>query len=212
MPAWLTARAALAGGATLGAAVLAGGLYVMMAGGGNAQGGSCAASAATAAGLRPLVGGEIAAVQVAASPRPMNELAFKAPDGSDLKLSAFRGRTVLLNLWATWCAPCRKEMPALDRLQGELGGPDFEVVAINIDQRNPDRPLAFLKDIGVSRLQHYTDASARVFQDLRAANRALGMPTTLLIDKAGCELAILHGPAEWASPEAIRFIRAALGR
>jgi thiol-disulfide isomerase/thioredoxin len=119
---------------------------------------------------------------------------------------------VLLNLWATWCAPCRKEMPALDRLQAELGGPDFEVVAINIDQRNLDRPGQFLDDIGVTRLVRYADATARVFQDLRAANRAVGMPTTLLIDARGCELAILHGPAEWASDDAMKLVRAALGR
>jgi thiol-disulfide isomerase/thioredoxin len=212
MPGSRTRLGLLAGGAALATAALAVGLYGIMAGGGNAQGGACQASAAVAARLGPLATGEVAAVQVAATPRPMNELSFKAPDGSDTKLSSFRGRTVLLNLWATWCAPCRHEMPALDRLQAELGGPDFEVVAINIDQRNPDKPLAFLKDIGVSRLAHYTDPSARVFQDLRAASRALGMPTTILIDREGCELALLHGPADWASADALRLLRSALGR
>ncbi len=154
----------------------------------------------------------MAALLVAKEPKPLPDLDFLGPDGKPMKLSALRGKTVLLNLWATWCAPCRKEMPALDRLQAELGGPDFEVVAVTIDQRNLDRPRAFLQEIGVSRLAYYSDPSAKIFQQLRAVDRAVGMPTTLIIDPAGCELGYLAGPAEWASEDALKLMRAALGR
>jgi thiol-disulfide isomerase/thioredoxin len=185
----------------------------MSAAPGNAQPASaCAAAKTLAAKLEPFAKGEVAALQVPKDPKPLPDLAFTGPDGTPLTLASFRGRTILLNLWATWCAPCRHEMPALDKLQAELGGPDFEVVTVNIDQRNLDRPKTFLREIGVTRLATYSDPSAKIFQQLRAVDRALGMPTTLIIDPAGCELGYLAGPAEWASEDALRLMRAALGR
>jgi thiol-disulfide isomerase/thioredoxin len=190
----------------LGAAV-----YTAAPAPGNAQA-ACAAAKPVADRLRPLVKGEIAGVLVAEKQQALPNLAFQGADGRAMTLADLRGRVVLLNLWATWCAPCRKEMPALDRLQAEMGGAEFEVVAVNIDQRNLDRPRAFLQEIGVTRLGWYADPSARIFQQLRAVDRAVGMPTTLLIDRDGCELAYLAGPAEWASDDAMAFIRAALGR
>jgi thiol-disulfide isomerase/thioredoxin len=117
---------------------------------------------------------------------------------------------VLLNLWATWCVPCRKEMPALDALERRLGGPDFEVVAVNIDTRDPDKPRAWLNDVGIKRLAYYSDSSAKVFQDLKLAGKAFGMPTTLLLDRTGCELGTMAGPAEWASADGIRLIEASI--
>ncbi len=113
---------------------------------------------------------------------------------------------MLFNLWATWCVPCRKEMPALDALQAKLGGPAFEVVAVNIDTRDPDKPHAWLKEVGIDRLAYYADPSAKVFQDLKVAGKAFGMPTTLLVDAAGCEIGTLAGPAEWASEDAIKLV------
>ena len=118
---------------------------------------------------------------------------------------------MLLNLWATWCVPCRKEMPALDALQQRLGGPDFEVVAVNIDTRDPDKPKAFLKELGIRKLAYYADPTAKTFQDLKAIGRAFGMPTTLLVDPQGCEIGTIAGPAEWASDDAVKLIQAALG-
>jgi thiol-disulfide isomerase/thioredoxin len=119
---------------------------------------------------------------------------------------------VLFNLWATWCVPCRKEMPALDALQGKLGGPDFEVVSVNIDTRNLDKPQAWLKEVGINRLTSYADPSAKVFQELKAIGKAFGMPTTLIVDRNGCEVATLAGPAEWASADAIKLVNAAIGK
>jgi len=162
--------------------------------------------------LAPLARGEVAAVKIAKSGLKVPGLAFQDATGKSLTLGDWRGRTVLLNLWATWCVPCRKEMPALDALQQKLGSPDFEVVAVNIDTRDPDKPKAFLKELGISKLAYYADPSAKTFQDLKEIGRAFGMPTTMLVDKQGCELGTIAGPAEWASDDAVKLIQAALGK
>jgi thiol-disulfide isomerase/thioredoxin len=188
-------------------------LYGTSGGAGNAaEEVDCTAAAPLAASLRPTARGEVAAVQVARTPKALPNLSFAGPDGKAMSLADFRGRTVLLNLWATWCVPCRKEMPALDTLQKTLGGADFEVVAINIDTRNLDKPRAWLVENGIGTLAYYADPSARVFQELKSVGKAFGMPTTLIIDPRGCELATLAGPAEWASEDALAMVRAALGR
>jgi thiol-disulfide isomerase/thioredoxin len=103
-------------------------------------------------------------------------------------------------------------MPALDALQAKLGSDRFEVVAVNIDTRNPDKPKAWLQEVGITKLGYYADPSAKVFQDLKAIGKAFGMPTTLLIDPQGCELGALAGPAEWASDDAVKLIEAASGK
>ena len=171
---------------------------------------ACKPAVETARRMAPLARGEVAAVGVAKASKPLPPLAFKDAEGAEKTLADWRGRTVLLNLWATWCVPCRKEMPALDALQAKMGGPDFAVVAINIDTRDTDKPRAWLKEVGVEKLGYFADSSARVFQDLKAAGKAFGMPTTLLLDPNGCEIATLSGPAEWASEDALKLISAAL--
>ena len=170
----------------------------------------CRPAQETAQRIAPLVRGEVAALAVAKSPKRLPELAFQDEAGARKTLADWRGRTLLFNLWATWCVPCRKEMPALDALQGKLGGPGFEVVAVNIDTRDAAKPKAWLKEVGIGRLGYFADPSAKVFQDLKEAGKAFGMPTTLLIDAAGCEIATLSGPAEWASDDALKLIAAAL--
>ncbi len=160
--------------------------------------------------LAPLAHGEVAALTMATVPLRLPDLAFEDADGKPKKLSDWRGRTVLVNLWATWCVPCRKEMPALESLQTSLGGPDFEVVAINIDTRDPEKPKNFLKDAHLTGLDYFSDQKAKVFQDLKVVGRALGMPTSVLIDGQGCEIATIAGPAEWASDDALKLITAAV--
>ena len=173
---------------------------------------ACRPAAELAKRLRPLARGEVAAVGIAADPKRLPELAFADAEGKPRTLADFRGKTVLLNLWATWCVPCRKEMPALDALQAKLGDDRFEVVAVNIDTRNLDKPKAWLQEVGITRLGYFADPSAKVFQDLKAIGKAFGMPTTLLVDPQGCALGTLAGPAEWASEDAVRLIEAALNR
>ena len=147
---------------------------------------------------------------VASDPHRLPELTFQDAAGTRERLSDWHGRTVLLNLWATWCVPCRKEMPALDALEAALGGPTFEVVAVDIDTRDPGKPLAFLKEVGVTHLAYYSDPSAKAFQDLKLAGKAFGMPTTLIVDPSGCEIGEMAGPAAWASVDGLKLISAAL--
>ncbi len=172
----------------------------------------CQPAAELAQKLQPLARGEVAALAPAKTPINVAGLSFRDASGAERKLGDWNNKTVLLNLWATWCAPCKKEMPALDELQQKLGGADFEVVAVNIDTRDPEKPKTWLKDTGITSLAYYADPTARIFQDLKEKGRAFGMPTTLLVDKNGCEVATLAGPAEWASEDAIKFIQTALGR
>jgi thiol-disulfide isomerase/thioredoxin len=170
---------------------------------------ACRGAVDLARKIAPLAHGEVAALTMATAPLRLPDLAFEDATGQPKKLSDWRGRTVLVNLWATWCVPCRKEMPALESLQTRLGGPDFEVVAVNIDTRDPDKPKRFLKDANLTRLGFYSDEKAKVFQDLKAVGRALGMPTSVLVDGQGCEIATIAGPAEWGSDDAIKLIQAA---
>jgi thiol-disulfide isomerase/thioredoxin len=178
----------------------------------NAGDAACAPAVALAQRLTPLARGEVAAFAVAERPLRLPDLAFRDATGSARHLADWRGRAVLFNLWATWCVPCRKEMPALDALEGKLGGPGFEVVAVNIDTRDAEKPRVWLKEVGIGRLGYYSDPSARVFQDLKTIGRAPGMPTTLLVDPAGCEIGTVAGPAEWASEDGVKLVTAALAK
>jgi thiol-disulfide isomerase/thioredoxin len=171
----------------------------------------CPNAAILAQRLAPLAKGEVAALAVDKRPVPAVAVSFNAPDGKKLTLADFRGRSVLLNLWATWCVPCRAEMPALDRLQAKLGGPDFQVVAVNIDQVRLDKPKAFFADTGVKNLNLYADPSGDAFEALKVAGKALGLPTSLLIDKDGCEVGVMAGPASWDSQDAEAAVSALLG-
>jgi thiol-disulfide isomerase/thioredoxin len=171
---------------------------------------TCRGAVALAGKIAPLIHGEVAALTAATTPLKLPDLAFEDGSGAPKKLSDFRGKTVLLNLWATWCVPCRKEMPALDRLQAKLGGENFQVVAVNIDTRDPEKPKAFLTDAKLTKLDYFSDQKAKVFQDLKSIGRALGMPTSVLVDSKGCEIATIAGPAEWDSDDAVKLITAAM--
>lgn len=179
---------------------------------GDAGNGSCSAARTTAQRMAPLVKGEVAAVELRALPQAAPELAFTGPDGQPTTLAAFKGKSLLVNLWATWCAPCLKEMPALDALQKEIGGPDFAVLAINIDTRNLDKPKQWLAENKVTALAYHADPQAATFQALRKAYKVEGMPVSLIIDRSGCELAIIQGPADWASADSKALMAAAIGK
>lgn len=137
------------------------------------------------------------------TPRPLPEIKFEDGNGEALTLADLRGKTVLLNIWATWCVPCREEMPTLDALEAELGGPAFEVVPLSVDRAGPEVVRKFYAEIGIVHLGLYIDASMRASFDLQAP----GLPTTLLIDSEGRELGRLVGPAEWDTPEMIAFLK-----
>jgi thiol-disulfide isomerase/thioredoxin len=209
----VVAAAVVAGCAALAAAAVYGTGFM----GGNGLGApgaaeGCGAAKAAAERMAPLARGEVAAVEVEGEPKIAPEIAFVGPDAGKTTLADLKGRTLLVNLWATWCAPCRQEMPALDRLQSTLGGPEFEVVAINLDTRNVEKPRAWLADNGVRSLSYYADPEGRVLPALQKSIGVVGLPTSILVDARGCQIATLKGPADWASEDATRLLRAALGR
>lgn len=150
--------------------------------------------------------GEMTAFVFKRAPEALPEIAFSDGEGRARTLKDWQGKVVLLNLWATWCAPCRKEMPALARLQQALGSERFEVVALAVDRVGADGARKFLEQTGAAALRLYVDATARAGTELRAA----GMPTTILIDRQGREIGRLTGPAEWDSEDAKRLIQAVL--
>jgi thiol-disulfide isomerase/thioredoxin len=137
------------------------------------------------------------------APKPLPELGIADGAGKVGALADFRGKFVLLNIWATWCVPCRKEMPTLDRLQGQLGGPNFEVVALSIDRGGADVVRKFYAEVGIQNMAARLDAAAEAPFKLGA----VGLPTTLLINPQGQEIGRLIGPAEWDSPEMIGFLK-----
>src|SRR5690606_30661502 len=124
----------------------------------------------------------------------------------DRTLADWRGKVVLLNLWATWCLPCRKEMPALDRLQEALGSEKFEVVALSVDRKGVEASKKFLDDAKVRNLALYVQPGGGA----TSAVRVVGLPATILIDTQGREIGRLLGPAEWDSDDAQRLIRSVL--
>jgi thiol-disulfide isomerase/thioredoxin len=167
------------------------------------------AAPAPGAAQGPLAGlntGAMAAFVVRPTPQALSDVSFVTGDGAETSLSDWKGKVVLLNIWATWCVPCRAEMPALDKLQADLGGKDFDVVAVNIDRGQSDKPKTFLAETGATQLQLFTDPSGKLFSKLKA----VGMPTTLLLDRQGREIGRLVGPAAWDSPEALALIKAAI--
>ncbi len=170
----------------------------------------CEASSRLASALKPLARGEVAALVTADEPQDLAALTFQTVDGTPRALADFGGRIVLLNLWATWCVPCRTEMPALDRLQREKRSDGFEVVTVNIDVGRPDKPAAFLNEIGAGSLPDYRDPKMGFYNALKSKGLAFGLPTTLIVDGSGCQVAALHGPAEWDSADAKAVIDAAI--
>ena len=157
-------------------------------------------------GANPLSAGEMAGFVFKKTPEDLPEFGFVDGDGKSRTIKDWAGKVVLLNLWATWCAPCRKEMPSLDRLQKALGSDRFEVMALAIDRTGADSAKKFLDSIKIENLKLYVDASARSGSTLKAP----GLPTTILVGKDGREIGRLVGPAEWDGPDANRLIEAAL--
>ena len=200
---------ALALGLFAGAAVL----YVKGQGSGNvavAEAGACRVNEALAASLNAAAKGDVAAMLPASEPQSLVSLAFNGPDGKPMTLADFKGKTVLLNLWATWCVPCREEMPALNALQAASGSGKFEVAAVNVDTGSDEKPKAFLSDFGVDRLTYYQEPTLGLFNNLKKRGLVLGLPVTLLVGPDGCLAAGMNGPADWGGADARGYIDAAL--
>ena len=208
----LVAIAALAG-------IVAGGVAVYMkeTGSGNGPdqvaGVDCAPASATIARLTPFARGQVAAFVPSANPQALVLPAFKNGDGQDVRMTDFAGKVQLVNLWATWCVPCREEMPALNGLQKSMGGAKFQVTAINLDNGDDQsKPKEFLAETKIDALALYHDGSLSSFNTLKKAGVAMGLPASVMVDGRGCMLGALNGPAAWESDDAKALIRAAIGQ
>jgi len=170
----------------------------------------CPASLARGKSLDPLATGDIAAFRALDEPLDMTTIKFVDGDGNPKTLADWKGKIILFNLWATWCPPCREEMPYFEALQTTKGGDTFQVVPVSIDLGDASKPKTFYAQTGLKELPFMHDNSMNAFHDLKKKAVALGMPTTLLVDRNGCGLGVLNGPAHWAGPDAIKLIEAAI--
>lgn len=150
--------------------------------------------------------GEMAAFVKKKTPEPLPDITFQDAAGKDVTLASFKGKTILLNLWATWCGPCREEMPALNHLQKDLGSANFEVVALSLDRGGYAASRKFLDDLKATDVKLYADPTAKQGMALKL----LGMPTTILINKDGMEVGRLAGSAKWDSADAKKLIEGAI--
>jgi thiol-disulfide isomerase/thioredoxin len=171
---------------------------------------NCAVDEAIRAKLDSNAGGHVAAFKALDRPVSVAQLGFNDLDGKAKSLADWNGRTFLFNLWATWCAPCRAEMPALDQLQADLGSDQFEVVLVSVDLGANDKPKKFYKDVGMKHASFFHDPNLSTLNALKKEGLAFGLPATLLVDGKGCVLGALNGPAEWASDDAKKLIETAL--
>lgn len=173
------------------------------------RGPQCQASRAIAEAVAPYARGQVAAFRTV-TPADVSALPFDGTGEDARTIEALKGRITLLNLWATWCAPCRAEMPSLAALQEAKGGEDFAVVATSIDDRDQNRPEDFLEETGATALDYHREPTLTLFNSLRSAGLTEGMPTTLLIGPDACVSGVLAGAAPWDAPDAKALVDAAV--
>lgn len=158
-----------------------------------------------------LLKGTLSKFELAPAPKPLPAIGFTDADDKALSLAGYKGKAVLLNFWATWCAPCVKEMPSLDRLQAamdkEAGKDKFVVVPLSLDGPSKPKVAPFYKDKNLANLGIYFDKGRKVQQALDVSV----LPTSILIDKDGREIGRMVGEADWDKPEAIAVMKAAIG-
>jgi thiol-disulfide isomerase/thioredoxin len=199
---------ALLAGAALGAA----GVYVAETRSGNASAADCPLDDGLRRAIDTAAKGEVAAVRPLDEPFDATGIAFKDGEGREKRVADYAGRSLLLNLWATWCVPCRAEMPALDALERQRGGRDFAVLPVNVDLGSDEKPKGFYAEANLTALPFLRDATMGVFNDLKAKGITIGLPVSLLVDARGCARAAITGPAEWASPDGIGLIDVLKGK
>ena len=171
----------------------------------------CAPAAETIARIAPFAKGEVAAFITEKQGRALVLPPVKNGEGKAVTLADFGNRIQLVNLWATWCVPCREEMPALNELEKTLGGEQFQVTTINLDTGDDEKPREFLEENAIDALPLLHDPSLSTFNALKKAGLAFGLPASVLVDGRGCMLGAMNGPAEWASDDAKALVKAAIG-
>ncbi|HEY8594442.1 MAG TPA: TlpA disulfide reductase family protein [Devosiaceae bacterium] len=207
----LNPRTVAGGVLALAALGIAGGVWLSNGGSGEAS--SCPIQAEAKAAIDAAAQGELAAVRATADGRGYADLPFQDDTGRPMTLKDFGGKTLLVNFWATWCEPCRKEMPALDALNAKYGGENFAVVPINLDlgASGIEKAQAFFQNEDLHNLPLYADPTFADFDRLKSSGVALGLPTSLLLDGDGCELGVLEGPADWDTPDGHKLIETLIG-
>lgn len=180
-------------------------LYMAVALGANAE--TAGAPALDIAALEALREGQMEKLRFHEAPRARSDLSFLRADGSESSLAAYDGKVVVLNFWATWCAPCRKEMPGLDRLNQALGGDDFAVVTLATGRNSPTGIAKFFEDTALQTLPQYRDIKQGIAREMEVP----GLPTTVILDRDGREIARMTGEAEWDTPSAKAIVTALIG-
>lgn len=175
-----------------------------------AQTAECTPDAGRITALKNAASGFFKNIRLAEKPFNAGALSFNDENGKNLHLSDFKGKVLLVNLWATWCNPCRVEMPELSALKTKLGGNDFDVITINIDRGSEEKSRNFLKEIKADNFAFYRDNSMKIFQDVRREGLAVGLPITLLVDENSCLLASFNGAAPWGDDDSQALIKAAI--
>lgn len=171
---------------------------------GNAAGAKeCPVQAEAAAAIGEAAVGELAALNGTGEGRGYATMAFKDAAGTDMTIADFKGKALLVNFWASWCVPCREEMPALDALATKYNSDAFMVLPINLDigEGGLEKAQAFLDENGFANLPLYADNTFAAFERLKQQAVAVGLPATLVLDENGCELGVLQGPAHWDTPD-----------
>lgn len=176
------------------------------------SGGSCTADPAVRERIDQAAAGELAAFRATAEGRDHNDLRFQSPEGQTVGFAALPEKVRLVNFWASWCAPCRAEMPALSAIEEKFGGKNFEVTTINLDIGDDGigKARQFIAETGTGNLPLYADQTFKSFDTLKQKGVAIGLPATLLLSPKGCEWGVLAGPAEWDTPDGHGLIEAAI--
>lgn len=170
---------------------------------------ACQMDDAMKASLDAATTGDLAAMRIADKPIPLAQIGFETPDGTAMTFADWKDKVVLLNLWATWCGPCREEMPDLVKLQETHGSDKFQVLALNVDRNGGEKPQKFLESINATALGLYLDPSNKTFQDLRGKGLVFGLPTTMILDTQGCVQGVLSGIAHWDSDDGRNLVEVA---
>jgi len=170
---------------------------------------ACQMSEAQRAALDAAATGDLAAMRIADTPIPLIDVGFQMPDGAAKQFTDVN-KLLILNIWATWCGPCREEMPGLAKIQETRGNDDFEVFALNVDRNATDKPAKFLESINATSLNLYLDPDNKSFQSLRSKGLVFGLPTTMIVDPKGCVQGVLAGIAHWGSDDAKNLVEVAI--
>ena len=173
----------------------------------------CPVQAERAAKIDAVAIGNLAALNGTGQGRGYADMAFTDPSGGPVTIADFAGKTLLVNFWASWCIPCRAEMPELDAIATEYNSDKFMVLPINLDigEGGAAKAKAFMDEGAFQNLPLYADPTFKVFDRLKTQAVAIGLPATLLLDEKGCELAVLQGPATWSSTDGHNVIAALIG-